>query len=487
MKFLSFIKNGSKKRSAEESTLDISDERPLKRLSQGSEELKPKDTSFQYGNKKSTTKCNKPQLNLLLKTDDETLQDKNNSSSRISSWGSTQLPTPISTPLKPGNFQVADYHHYDQKYPTIPSSPSSENDQTIIEEFADLNLLHSSQKPHPIFQIPEIVNTILQFIVASEPTTTVSEYERRDVLYQCLQVNKLWCFLCLKYIKDDIKFRKFENVRKFIPYSKNNEGTISPKTLSFYRLNELRQHHINEISSKIITSNLIKLQFYICPNVAPPMHWFPHFTNLQKLIITGNKKLDDTTLIRLASHIPNLITLDLRACVNVSDLGIISIAMHCPHLKLCNLGRHKNKSGITNLSLVALGKYTEVETIGLAGCDISDAGIWEFAKLNGNNLKRLSINNCNKLTDYSIPILIGFNYFPNLAVLEIKNLDLLTDVKWLVRFKLWKKSKNVPVLIDGGERINKLMVGEEKRIRRNNSLLALNDMTQWVNEIDNEK
>lgn len=176
--------------------------------------------------------------------------------------------------------------------------------------------------------------------------------------------------------------------------------------------------------------------------------------------------------------------MDLRACDNVSDSGVVCIAFNCPKLKTFNIGRHRQGNLITSVSLVALGKYTQVETVGFAGCDIDDAGIWEFARLNGENVKRLSLNSCRLLSDYSLPILFALNSFPNLAVLEIRNLDKITDVRHFVKYNLWKKSMSAPILIEACERITKLIDEEESRVKRINSFIALKDMTAWANADD---
>lgn len=120
----------------------------------------------------------------------------------------------------------------------------------------------------------------------------------------------------------------------------------------------------------------------------------------------------------------------------------------------------------------------------MPGCDVDDAGIWEFARLNGKNVERLSLNSCRLLTDYSLPILFALNSFPNLAVLEIRNLDKITDVRHFDEVQLVEKSLDAPILIEACERITKLIDQEENRVKRINSLVALKDMTAWVNADD---
>lgn len=112
--------------------------------------------------------------------------------------------------------------------------------------------------------------------------------------------------------------------------------------------------------------NLKWLEFYVCPRITPPLSWFDNLHKLEKLIIPGNKNIDDNFLLRLSQSIPNLKHLDLRACDNVSDSGVVCIALNCPKLKTFNIGRHRRGNLITSVSLVALGKYTQVETVGFA-------------------------------------------------------------------------------------------------------------------------
>ena len=53
-----------------------------------------------------------------------------------------------------------------------------------------------------------------------------------------------------------------------------------------------------------------------------------------------------------------------------------------------------------------------------------------------------------------------------------------------MKYNLWKKSLDAPILIEACERITKLIDQEENRVKRINSLVALKDMTAWVNADD---
>ena len=54
----------------------------------------------------------------------------------------------------------------------------------------------------------------------------------------------------------------------------------------------------------------------------------------------------------------------------------------------------------------------------------------------------------------------------------------------IVSYKKWKHSLGLTVLIEGCERIEKLLREEEWRLNKENSVSILSDLTQWVNEED---
>ncbi|CAR28644.1 ZYRO0F08712p [Zygosaccharomyces rouxii] len=411
------------------------------------------------------------------------------------------------------------------------------NEEKVTRHMADLTLVTPSSptppialpptvKPHPIFQMPEIVENILRFVSAYAEIPREKPYARRkplslehakliykdekkamevwnnrsqigahnsngdgnemmgSVMYNCMMVNRLWFHVTLElllekfHFKDLTKFRRFLNVKNQM---NTNKKLIKPKMMVLHKFHKLQQSELDELSRFLSCESLKWLEFYICPDVVPPVAWINQFNNLEKLVLPGNKKIDDKFLIQVSGHVNNLKVLDLRACDKVTDSGIIAMAIRCPQLQACNLGRHRNSSNITSLAVVALARNTDVETLGMAGCKITDAGLWELAQLRGSRIKRLSLNNCDLLTNHSIPTLLALNYFPNLAVLELRHVDQITEVKQLVKFKLWKRSQNIPVLIEGCERITRLMYDEENRIRKSHSLLAFEDMSTWVN------
>lgn len=415
---------------------------------------------------------------------------------------------------------------------------SPHNEDNVTRHLADLTLVTSCSspatpptsprptvEPHPIFEMPEIVENILRFVDAGVEVPGEKPYARRkplsfehamlvykdekraleawnsksqasmhnggdtknsdgnkeqSVMHNCMRVNRLWFHISLELLLEKFHFKDMTRFRQFL-HSNRGKKLIKPKVMVLYKFHKLQQFELNQLSQFLSCESLKWLEFYICPDVVPPPAWIHKFKSLEKLALPGNKKIDDKFLIQVSTRVSNLKILDLRACDNVTDSGIIAMALRCPQLQACNLGRHRNGSNITSLAVAALARNTNVETLGTAGCKITDAGLWELAQLRGNQIKRLSLNNCDLLTNHSIPTLLAFNYFPNLAVLELRHVDQVTEVKHLVKFKLWRRSQNLPVLIEGCERLTRLIYHEENRIRRANSRLALEDMSAWVN------
>ena len=347
----------------------------------------------------------------------------------------------------------------------------------LVDEFSELRLAQplatQHQQSHAVFEIPEIVENIIKMMVSLESANIPKErpclrrnpqsyahsllmykdeerakkawsqtQQLRDpplvrhnektqgALFSCMMVNRLWFNITRPFLFGSLHFKSVYNFKEFVRSSDKTDQVVKPSHFILHKLHQITQSDIEKLSKKVGCQNLKWLEFYVCPRVTPPLSWFDNLQKLEKLIIPGNKHIDDNFLLRLSQNLPSLKHLDLRACDNVSDSGVVCIALNCPKLKTFNIGRHRHGNLITSVSLVALGKYTQVETVGFAGCDIDDAGIWEFARLNGQNVERLSLNSCRLLTDYSLPILFALNSFPNLAVLEIRKLDKITAVSY---------------------------------------------------------
>ncbi|AJQ01312.1 AIC_G0003420.mRNA.1.CDS.1 [Saccharomyces cerevisiae] len=542
MKLERVSSNGSFKRGRDIQSLESPCTRPLKKMSPSPSftslkmEKPFKDIVRKYGGhlhqssyNPGSSKVELVRPDLSLKTDQSFLQSSVQTTPNKKSCNE-YLSTPEATPLK----NTATENTWATSRVVSASSLSivtpTEIKNILVDEFSELNLgqplTAQHQRSHAVFEIPEIVENIIKMIVSLESANIPKErpclrrnpqsYEhsllmykdeerakkawsaaqqlqdpplvgrkekKQGALFSCMMVNRLWVNVTRPFLFKSLHFKSVHNFKEFLRTSQETTQVMRPSHFILHKLHQVTQPDIERLS-RMECQNLKWLEFYVCPRITPPLSWFDNLHKLEKLIIPGNKNIDDNFLLRLSQSIPNLKHLDLRACDNVSDSGVVCIALNCPKLKTFNIGRHRRGNLITSVSLVALGKYTQVETVGFAGCDVDDAGIWEFARLNGKNVERLSLNSCRLLTDYSLPILFALNSFPNLAVLEIRNLDKITDVRHFVKYNLWKKSLDAPILIEACERITKLIDQEENRVKRINSLVALKDMTAWVNADD---
>ncbi|AJQ12386.1 Amn1p [Saccharomyces cerevisiae YJM1355] len=542
MKLERVSSNGSFKRGRDIQSLESPCTRPLKKMSPSPSVTslkmeKPfKDIVRKYGGhlhqssyNPGSSKVELVRPDLSLKTDQSFLQSSVQTTPNKKSCNE-YLSTPEATPLK----NTATENAWATSRVVSASSLSivtpTEIKNILVDEFSELKLgqplTAQHQRSHAVFEIPEIVENIIKMIVSLESANIPKErpclrrnpqsYEhsllmykdeerakkawsaaqqlrdpplvghkekKQGALFSCMMVNRLWLNVTRPFLFKSLHFKSVHNFKEFLRTSQETTQVMRPSHFILHKLHQVTQPDIERLS-RMECQNLKWLEFYVCPRITPPLSWFDNLHKLEKLIIPGNKNIDDNFLLRLSQSIPNLKHLDLRACDNVSDSGVVCIALNCPKLKTFNIGRHRRGNLITSVSLVALGKYTQVETVGFAGCDVDDAGIWEFARLNGKNVERLSLNSCRLLTDYSLPILFALNSFPNLAVLEIRNLDKITDVRHFVKYNLWKKSLDAPILIEACERITKLIDQEENRVKRINSLVALKDMTAWVNADD---
>ncbi|GMM56460.1 Amn1 protein [Maudiozyma humilis] len=370
-----------------------------------------------------------------------------------------------------------------------PATPDAETSRPALRAGSPARAA-ATLTPHAVFATPEIVNRILGHLCAMEKGGAKGT-GARGTLHSCALVNRLWNDVAMGYLLRDLSFTdsgKFVDymLRSKTLYAQGRNAALTPRSLSLHKLGNLRTQDlaVGMSAAPVHFRALEAMQFYICPNLLPPNAWFPQLANLRKLALPGNRQVDDKFMIEASLHLTRLEHLDLRACGSISDVGVVSIASRCRNLKLINLGRHKNGQRITDVSLVALGKYTDVQTVGVAGCDVTDSGLWEFAKVNGANVRRLSVNNCRLLTNMSLPYLFAYNYFPNLVVLEIRNVEQFTNVKPLVKFSMWRKAQGSPLLVESCDRVSQLLRAEEDRLRKKRALTSLREMNQWVNAMD---
>ncbi|KAH3673690.1 hypothetical protein WICMUC_003506 [Wickerhamomyces mucosus] len=412
--------------------------------------------------------------------------------------------------------------------PTISNTELSQKYPSPKSPILDLqNLSFVENQSHQIFSIPEIVHKIIEYIdqftvfpqeeepirrrplsfehalliykneeTASKvwneansnevlhPSTTL---KMANSLHNCLLVNKLWSEITIDLISKKLFFTKESKWSEFI------SNVLEKKTLTrsksntklfiMHKITKARQQDLEFVSKKI-SGQLEWIELYACPMILPTLSMFSG-SNLKKLVLPGSKVVNDEFLINASRLCPRLERLDLRQCLQVSDRSIYHISKNCPNITSINLGRHKNSNLITDKSLYYISQnLSKIETLGLAGCAISDRGLWQIALRNSYTIQRLSLNNCVLLTNASISRIFKNGYFSNISVLEIRYINGLTDMLPLVKFKRLKYSKGKNVMIEGCELIEARMREEEWRFDMINSSTILNEISKWTNDLN---
>ncbi|CCH42344.1 Antagonist of mitotic exit network protein 1 [Wickerhamomyces ciferrii] len=462
------------------------------------------------------------------------ISDDEDSKSTTSSILSSQSNSPCPSPTSQFNFQ------------TPPSSPLNFNKSLTLSldkpchdfSFDDnVNNLHISNlslttttttnthQCHEIFQIPEIVSKIISFVDLPFLPHEESPIRRRPLSYQhalliykdeskaqrvwndamesstrnqgnpetkrsvsqnnlygCLLVNKLWYNITLEistnklFFTNESKWLNFVNKTRKTPKRKVSNTSL----FIMHKITKAKQEDL-EIVAPSISGNLEWIEMYICPKILPTFSMLQG-SLLKKLILPGSKIVNDEFITKVSLMCPKLEILDLRACELISDNSIVQIAQNCSNLINLNLGRHLNGHLITDNSLINLSRNTKIQTLGMAGCAITDRGVWELAINCSDSLQRLSINNCYMLTNLSLPSIFQHGYFHNVSVLEIRKLLNLTNFKSILQYQKAKQSQGEIVLIEGCEVLELRMRQEEWRYEMKRSSMILNDVFNWAND-----
>ncbi|KAF9948692.1 Antagonist of MEN (Mitotic Exit Network), partial [Modicella reniformis] len=342
------------------------------------------------------------------------------------------------------------------------------------------SLLECIERLSPI-RLPEILHLIFQFVVDATPPDNNSQRE----IYSCMLVCKQWYLIAQKTLWREIRFNGSIKLDLFMDLLKRTEtiecsGIESDKDIIIYvapqHQRQRRQRHtssticeqpntpeecsimsplamqmrirerthavkkivlhklkeIEDNNIMLLTSwfhNLQILEFYICEKLTDKIihavaENCPH---LQQLLMPGCARITDSGISQIALHCPRMKHLDLRACSSVSDDSLMLVAKHCPELWHLNVGRVSSASRITGRSIVEIAKNTNLNTLGLAGCAMTDEAVIDIARHSNSGLHR-----CAMLTSASIRALMQL--CPNMAVLEIKQCLLVTDMATLYRF-----------------------------------------------------
>lgn len=353
------------------------------------------------------------------------------------------------------------------------------------------------ERANSIFEIPELIYKIIYFAELQALEEKVAQKNQRPickailrsiesgVLSSCLLVNKLFHSITKEIMGQRLRFQNQVYLEKLASCDSNILRGIRPMSLELEKIYYAKQQTLDRIAESIDLSRLKVLSLFLCPHLTPTLAFFT--SSLISLTIAGSRVLDDLLLHNIAQSCPWLATLDIRACESVTDAGIYSVAMNCKHLAAINLGRKRKGHLITDHSVAHLVKNnSSLETVGLAGCSVTDITIWELAINCGSTLRRLAINGCTGVSDNSISQILRHGLVPELCVFEIKDMPQLKSYRLIINFKRHQAIKGIVMWIEANEHTKIRLKECERKVDILISELVHQDLLDWVNASDND-
>lgn len=307
-----------------------------------------------------------------------------------------------------------------------------------------------------------------------------------NALHACLLVNKLFHRITKEVMSSRLCF---SDEQRFYQFVRNNDeefySSFRPTSLVLNKLFCAKQFALDKIANVIDYSRLEWLEIYMCPKLLPPTQLLHN--SLRSLIITGSKIMDDSLLIEVSTKCPNLQVVDLRACEGITDYGVHALATSCTQLVSVNLGRKKRGHLITDHSISTLVcNNRKLQTVGLAGCYITDKSLWELAMNCGGSVERLSLNNCPYITNQLLPVILHHDLMPKLSVLEIRFVTKITNFDPIVTFRRKQNSKGICMLVEMCEDLLVRLRECEMRMDNQISESIFEDISEWANAKDEE-
>lgn len=357
-----------------------------------------------------------------------------------------------------------------------------------IVEFADIQNTVVPQEGTPIRRKPLSSNHAL-LIYGDKQQAELSlqdhyiENNHNGILFNCLQVNKLFNQVTAEIVSQKFFFSDEMKLHSFLQNLKLTQSKAKPSLFVFHKLFHAKQDIIELIKNHMDFSNLQWLEFYMCPKLLPTPEFLMCGNKIKKIVITGSKVIDDGFLSMVAKKCPNLEVLDIRACELISDSGIYQIAKLCTKLTTVNFGRKNKGNLITDSSLcILIRNNPRLNTVGLAGCHITDKTLWDLAIRCSDHLQRLSLNNCPYITNQSIPLILHSNLFKNVSVLELRFANQITNFKPIIEFKRRQEFRGISILIEVCESLCLMMREQELEMDKVISQRIFDDISYWAND-----
>lgn len=343
-----------------------------------------------------------------------------------------------------------------------------------------------------------------QYYSSQQSSNLFHVKEATKTLYNCLFVNRLFYRIAKKLLFNTMLFNSDTSFNRLISQLKNDDSgefqdqvrSSATETLLLHKVKHVSQDQVNLLAS-YLTANGNRLEWiemYICPSIYPPLLLFTSYMNsspsrLKKLVLAGSnsKKINNFFLRIVATNCPALEKIDLRLCEHFSDAGLCEMAKNCVKLKYVNVGRFKKCENITDSSICALIRGCEsLETLGCAGCHVTDQVLYDLASFQNTTLEKLSLNNCTRLTNEGFNSVFGSAQFGKLLVLEIRNVVSLQDFTEIIKFKDLKARNGQGFFVEKCELLESRMKEQEIAFSLEKSRRLLKDLQQWVEQPDSD-
>lgn len=350
--------------------------------------------------------------------------------------------------------------------------------------------------PHLIFELPEILDMIMShldaysveqaaasksLLVSPTPTSSPVKEARRSTgpLFNCLQVNRTWFKIARHHLLQTLVLLNELQFALFAAAS----IPCAPRAVVVRRLFHTPQETVDRAFQHTLAARLTRLEFHLCVQATPPPHLLTGL--LQTLVLPGGKTVDDACLETVAARCPRLAHLDVRACDRITDAGVAAIGTRCQQLEFLNIGRHRDGHKLTDASLVHVGRGGRLRTLGVAGCGITDRGLWRVIQHLGHAIERLSLNGCHGLSDRLVAHALRAGRLPRLVVLELRGCA-VTDDRALVEFRRRQYLRGVRVVVGGDAGMEQRLRREEVKMDLEISRIIIEDLSVWVNQEEEE-
>ncbi|KAL6945097.1 hypothetical protein ACO0QE_002542 [Hanseniaspora vineae] len=350
---------------------------------------------------------------------------------------------------------------------------------------------------HAIFEIPEIVSNIICFLHQSSPHLT-----------ETVRVNKIFHHISQQIIDKDVKITGSAQLQKFNNHYefKTPNARKSPErlTIVFDDSSNLQTLNLNLHNLKYLEIKNCKKMTNLPKSLVNSL--IISSTTLHTLKLPGCINFSNSGLKEILGALHKVQEIDLRQCYRLTDSSIVWLVSQCSQLISLNLNRkpplsctldqYYSKYALTDRVLHAIiDNNLPLHTLGIAGSNVTDHALWELCTgratlLNYKDklhkvrytLKRLSCNDCRDLTELSLPCILKNNGFPNLQVLEIKNItNLANHMADIFKFKISKELNGIPILISCCDLLQQKMNELQDSYNVNVIEKVLQDMTLWCN------